>query len=57
MTLIGRDGEGRITGLTCTGTVTRYEYDTVGQMVSAATTERAGDTEASAPATPASVSE
>ena len=48
-TLIGRDGDGRITALTRAGAVTRYGYDGAGQMVSAATT-RSGDPEASAPA-------
>lgn len=56
-TLIGRDGDGRITALTRAGAVTRYGYDGAGQMVSAATT-RNGDAEASAPAAvPALVSE
>ena len=48
-TLIGRDGDGRITALTRAGAVTRYGYDGAGQMVSAATT-RNGDPEDSAPA-------
>lgn len=56
-TLIGRDGDGRITALTRAGTVTRYGYDGAGQMVSAATT-RNGNTDISAQASaPASVSE
>ncbi|WP_237687541.1 RHS repeat domain-containing protein [Arthrobacter jiangjiafuii] len=38
MTLIGRDEDGRITGLTRAGTVTRYGYDGAGQLVAAATT-------------------
>ena len=38
VTLIGRDGDGRITALTRAGAVTRYGYDGAGQMVSAATT-------------------
>ncbi|WP_346960029.1 hypothetical protein [uncultured Arthrobacter sp.] len=38
VTLIGRDGDGRITGLTRAGAVTRYGYDGAGQMVAAATT-------------------
>ncbi|MCQ2001005.1 DUF6531 domain-containing protein [Arthrobacter zhaoxinii] len=38
ITLIGRDGDGRITGLTRGGAVTRYGYDGAGQMVAAATT-------------------
>ncbi|NUU31146.1 DUF6531 domain-containing protein [Arthrobacter sp. C9C5] len=38
VTLIGRDGDGRITGLTRAGAVTRYRYDGAGQMVAAATT-------------------
>ncbi|MEQ4521116.1 type IV secretion protein Rhs, partial [Pseudarthrobacter sp. B907] len=37
-TLIGRDGDGRITALTHAGAVTRYGYDGAGQMVAAATT-------------------
>ncbi|MDN3905926.1 DUF6531 domain-containing protein [Arthrobacter sp. YD2] len=37
-TLIGRDGDGRITGLTRAGAVTRYGYDNAGQLVAAATT-------------------
>jgi len=44
VTLIGRDGDGRITALTRAGAVTRYGYDGAGQMVSAATT-RNGDPE------------
>jgi RHS repeat-associated protein len=56
-TLIGRDGDGRITALTRAGAVTRYGYDGAGQMVSAATT-RNGDPDISAQASaPASVSE
>nr|WP_237686509.1 DUF6531 domain-containing protein [Arthrobacter jiangjiafuii] len=38
LTLIGRDGDGRITGLTRAGAVTRYGYDGAGQLVAAATT-------------------
>jgi YD repeat-containing protein len=38
VTLIGRDGDGRITALTRAGAATRYGYDGAGQMVSAATT-------------------
>ncbi len=38
ITLIGRDEDGRITGLTRAGTVTRYGYDGAGQLVAAATT-------------------
>lgn len=38
ITLIGRDEEGRITGLTRAGAVTRYGYDGAGQLVAAATT-------------------
>ncbi|MGW9404050.1 DUF6531 domain-containing protein [Arthrobacter sp. NPDC055585] len=38
VTLIGRDEEGRITGLTRAGTVTRYGYDGAGQLIAAATT-------------------
>ena len=56
-TLIGRDGDGRITALTRSGAVTRFGYDGAGQMVSAATT-RNGDPDISAQASaPASVSE
>lgn len=47
VTMIGRDGDGRITGLTRSGAVTRYGYDGAGQMVSAATT-RAGKPESPA---------
>ena len=36
-TLIGRDGDGRITGLTRAGAVTRYAYDNAGQLAAAAT--------------------
>ncbi|CEA06742.1 Putative deoxyribonuclease RhsC [Arthrobacter saudimassiliensis] len=36
-TLIGRDEEGRITGLTRNSTVTRYAYDGAGQLVAAVT--------------------
>ncbi|MBD7993836.1 type IV secretion protein Rhs [Arthrobacter sp. Sa2CUA1] len=38
VTLIGRDEDGRITGLTRAGAVTRYGYDGAGQLVDAATT-------------------
>ncbi|WP_223944993.1 DUF6531 domain-containing protein [Arthrobacter sp. StoSoilB20] len=38
VTLIGREDGGRITGLSRGGVVTRYGYDTAGQMVSATTT-------------------
>ena len=38
VTLIGREDGGRITALTRNGVVTRYGYDTAGQMVSATTT-------------------
>ena len=38
ITLIGRDEDGRITGLTGAGAVTRYGYDGAGQLVAAATT-------------------
>ncbi|CEA06761.1 Putative deoxyribonuclease RhsC [Arthrobacter saudimassiliensis] len=38
ITLIGRDDDGRITGLTRAGTTTRYAYDNAGQLVAAATT-------------------
>ena len=38
ITLIGRDEDGRITGLTRAGAVTRYGYDGAGQLVAAATT-------------------
>lgn len=38
ITLIGRDEDGRITGLTRAGTVSRYGYDGAGQLVAAATT-------------------
>ncbi|MBD7996263.1 type IV secretion protein Rhs [Arthrobacter sp. Sa2CUA1] len=38
ITLIGRDEDGRITGLTRAGTVTRYGYDGAGQLIAAATT-------------------
>jgi RHS repeat-associated protein len=38
VTLIGRDDDGRITGLTRSGAVTRYGYDGAGQMTSARTT-------------------
>ncbi|MDQ0865108.1 DUF6531 domain-containing protein [Arthrobacter globiformis] len=48
VTLIGRDGDGRITGLTRAGAVTRYGYDGAGQMVTATT--RTGDRDSSAPA-------
>lgn len=51
VTLIGRDGDGRITALTRAGAVTRYGYDGAGQMVSAATTRNG------APEFPASSSE
>ena len=47
ITLIGRDGDGRITGLTRAGAVTRYAYDGAGQLVAAATTRGEG-TDASA---------
>jgi RHS repeat-associated protein len=47
ITLIGRDGEGRITALTRPGAVTRYGYDGAGQMITAATT-RSHDPETSA---------
>jgi RHS repeat-associated protein len=49
VTLIGRDQDGRITGLTRSGAVTRYGYDGAGQMVSAATTRTRG-LDSSAPA-------
>jgi RHS repeat-associated protein len=49
VTLIGRDGDGRITGLARAGAVTRYGYDGAGQMVSAATT-RNGEQDTSVPA-------
>ncbi len=39
VTLIGREDGGRITGLSRNGAVTRYGYDTAGQMVSATTTD------------------
>ncbi len=42
VTMIGRDDDGRITGLTRSGVVTRYGYDGAGQMVSASTT-RSGE--------------
>ncbi|MFL4475199.1 RHS repeat-associated core domain-containing protein [Paeniglutamicibacter sp. MACA_103] len=42
VTLIGRDAEGRITGLTRAGDVTRYGYDGAGQMVTADTTRGGG---------------
>ncbi|MBP3037638.1 type IV secretion protein Rhs [Arthrobacter sp. zg-ZUI100] len=42
ITLIGRDGDGRITGLTRAGAVTRYGYDGAGQLVAAATTPLGG---------------
>ena len=38
VTLIGRDEDGRITGLARAGTVTRCGYDGAGQLVAAATT-------------------
>ncbi len=38
ITLIGRDDDGRITGLARSGAVTRYGYDGAGQMVTATTT-------------------
>jgi RHS repeat-associated protein len=38
VTLIGRDDDGRITGLNRSGAVTRYGYDGAGQMTSATTT-------------------
>jgi RHS repeat-associated protein len=38
ITLIGRDTDGRITALTRAGAITRYGYDTAGQMVTATTT-------------------
>ncbi|WP_194266079.1 DUF6531 domain-containing protein [Arthrobacter yangruifuii] len=41
-TLIGRDDDGRITGLTRAGAVTRYSYDGAGQLIAAATTDRSG---------------
>ncbi|GAB14236.1 hypothetical protein ARGLB_061_00010, partial [Arthrobacter globiformis NBRC 12137] len=50
VTMIGRDQDGRITGLTRSGAVTRYGYDRAGQMVTATTT-RTGE-----PGLPASVS-
>ena len=37
-TMIGRDGDGRITALTRSGAVSRYGYDGAGQMVQAVTT-------------------
>jgi RHS repeat-associated protein len=49
VTLIGRDGDGRITAQTRAGAATRYGYDGAGQMVSAATT-RNGDQDNSVPA-------
>jgi RHS repeat-associated protein len=49
VSLVGRDGDGRIVGLTRAGAVTRYGYDGAGQMASAATT-RSGDQESSVPA-------
>ncbi|WP_434993128.1 DUF6531 domain-containing protein [Arthrobacter sp. Ld5] len=42
VTLIGRDDDGRITALTRAGAITRYGYDTAGQMISAATTSMRG---------------
>ncbi|BCW57451.1 DUF6531 domain-containing protein [Arthrobacter sp. StoSoilB20] len=39
VTLIGREDGGRITGLSRGGVVTRYGYDTAGQMVSATTSD------------------
>lgn len=47
VTMIGRHDDGRITGLTRSGAVTRYGYDGAGQMVTAATT-RLGEPEAPA---------
>ena len=38
ITLIGRDEDGRITGLTRAGALTRYGYDEAGLLVAAATT-------------------
>ena len=38
ITLIGRDEDGRIAGLTRAGGVTRYGYDRAGQLIAAATT-------------------
>ncbi|WP_264356271.1 DUF6531 domain-containing protein [Pseudarthrobacter sp. MM222] len=56
-TLIGRDGDGRITALTRAGVVTRYGYDGAGQMTTATTT-RNGTPDTSAPVSvPALVSE
>ncbi|WGM22007.1 DUF6531 domain-containing protein [Paenarthrobacter sp. OM7] len=50
VTLIGREDGGRITALSRNGVVTRYGYDTAGQMVAAATTTTTTvtDSEASA---------
>ncbi|MDR6637635.1 DUF6531 domain-containing protein [Paenarthrobacter nitroguajacolicus] len=48
VTLIGREpGSGRITALTRNGAVTRYGYDTAGQLTSATTTSTVTDSEAS----------
>ncbi|WP_345147576.1 DUF6531 domain-containing protein [Arthrobacter ginkgonis] len=49
VTMIGRDDDGRITGLTRSGAVTRYGYDGAGQMVSAATTARSEGPEVAGP--------
>ncbi|MDR6985768.1 RHS repeat-associated protein [Paenarthrobacter nitroguajacolicus] len=42
VTLIGREDGGRITGLSRNGAVTRYGYDTAGQLTSATTTDATG---------------
>ena len=39
ITLLGRDGDGRITGLTRAGAVTRFGYDAAGQLVASSTTK------------------
>ncbi|MET3902016.1 YD repeat-containing protein [Paenarthrobacter sp. 4246] len=48
VTLIGREDGGRITGLARNGVVTRYGYDTAGQLITATTSTTSGSAGASA---------
>ncbi|WP_354517704.1 RHS repeat-associated core domain-containing protein [Paenarthrobacter sp. 4246] len=48
VTIIGREDGGRITGLARNGVVTRYGYDTAGQLITATTSTTSGSAGASA---------